>query len=78
MCFDECEAVFRPLTPYIHTYGRRDDLLSQSSHIFSALRAFDSEPVKRIFVYATGDTRGLGMAINNRLSKAAGFDIVNL
>ncbi|MBQ1434936.1 MAG: threonylcarbamoyl-AMP synthase, partial [Clostridia bacterium] len=44
----------------------------------SALRAFDSEPVKRIFVYATGDTRGLGMAINNRLSKAAGFDIVNL
>ena len=78
MCFDECADDFRALTPYIQTYGQRGDMLSQSSHIFSALRAFDAEPVEKIFVYATGDTHGLGMAINNRLSKAAGFDIVNV
>ncbi|MBQ3379165.1 MAG: threonylcarbamoyl-AMP synthase [Clostridia bacterium] len=78
MCFEEYEPLFRALTPFIHTYGRRGDMLSQSSHIFAALRAFDAEPARKIFVYADADTSGLGMAINNRLSKAAGFDIVTL
>lgn len=78
MCFDECAERFRQIGAYVHTYGSRSDMLSQSSHIFSALRAFDKDAVEHIFVYATGDVSGIGMAISNRLSKAAGFDIINL
>ena len=78
MCFDECAYKFERIASCIHTYGSRTDMLSQSSHIFSALRAFDRDDVEQIFVYATGDVSGIGMAISNRLSKAAGFDIINL
>ena len=78
MCFDECEERFSSLGAKVHAYGSKSDMMAQSAHIFAALRAFDSDDVTHIFVYATGDVSGIGMAINNRLSKAAGFDIITL
>ena len=40
-----------------------------------ALRSFDGTPVTAIFAQCPGE-EGLGLAVANRLKKAAGFQIV--
>ena len=45
--------------------------------MFDALRAFDRTDVTAIFAQCPGDA-GLGMAVANRLKKAAGFQVVAL
>ena len=43
----------------------------------SALRAFDGTAVTAIYAQCPGDA-GLGLAVANRLKKAAGFQIVDI
>ena len=43
--------------------------------MFDALRAFDSETVTEIYAQCP-DNQGLGLAIGNRLKKAAGFHVI--
>ena len=43
--------------------------------MFDALRAFDSKPVTQIYAQCP-DSQGLGLAVSNRLKKAAGFKTV--
>ena len=45
--------------------------------MFNALRAFDSLSVTAIFAQCP-DTSGLGLAVSNRLKKAAGFCMVEV
>ena len=49
----------------------------QARHIFDALRAFDHTDVPAIWAQCP-DTQGIGLAIANRLGKAAGFHIIVL
>ena len=50
--------------------GSRDDLREISNHIFKLLREFDRADVNKIVVEGVSDS-GLGLAIMNRLRKAA-------
>ena len=45
--------------------------------MFDALRAFDTTDVTAIYAQCPGDD-GLGLAIANRLKKAAGFLVIEL
>ena len=45
--------------------------------MFDALRAFDDTDVTAIFAQCPSE-EGLGLAIANRLKKAAGFQVVDL
>ena len=73
ICFDE----FAPLFPghYVERLGPSGDKGEQARHIFDALRAFDDTPVKAIWAQCP-EAAGMGLAVANRLNKAAGFHIV--
>ena len=51
------------------------DLSEQARRVFDALRRCDETPVPEIWAQCPG-SEGLGLAVGNRLKKAAGFHIV--
>lgn len=59
------------------SYGNEDDQLLQAKMLFKSLRAVDSLNVKTIYARMP-QKNGLGLAIYNRLIKAAGFEIIKL
>ena len=61
----------------VHDIGSVQDRGEQARRVFDALRAFDETDVTAIFAQCPGD-EGLGLAIANRLKKAAGFQVVDL
>ena len=75
ICFDEFAPLFG--AHYVEKLGPAADKGEQARHIFDALRAFDHTPVKAIWAQCP-DPSGLGLAIANRLNKAAGFHIVRV
>lgn len=75
ICFDEFAELF---TGYeVQPLGPSGDKTIQAQRVFDALRAFDGKDVTEILAQCP-DNRGLGLAIGNRLKKAAGFHIVDL
>ena len=70
ICFDE----FAPLFAghIVHRLGASSDKLAQSQRVFDALRTFDETKVPAIWAQCP-DSTGLGLAVGNRLKKAAGF-----
>ena len=73
ICFDEFADLFQGHE--VHTLGPAGDKLAQAQRVFDALRTFDASPVTEIYAQCP-DNRGLGLAIGNRLKKAAGFHVV--
>lgn len=75
ICFDE----FLPLFPgrEVHPLGPSWDKAEQARRVFSALRRFDGTDVTEIFAQCP-DPAGLGLAVGNRLKKAAGFHVLEL
>lgn len=73
ICFDEYADLFRGME--VHTLGPSGDKLVQAQRVFVALRTFDNSDVTEIYTQCP-DNRGLGLAIGNRLKKAAGFHVV--
>ena len=73
ICFDEFAHLFP--TQEVHTLGPSNDKLAQAQRVFDALRTFDNSDVTEILAQCP-DSRGLGLAVGNRLKKAAGFHIV--
>ena len=73
ICFDEFAHLFAGKE--VHTLGPSADKLTQAQRVFDALRTFDGSGVQEIFAQCP-DNRGLGLAIGNRLKKAAGFHVV--
>ena len=55
--------------------GARSDLSSIAHHLFEVLRSFDEQRVDVIFA-ETFPEQGIGFAIMNRLSKAAGYHFI--
>ena len=76
ICFDEFAYLFRQTHP-IKELGPAADKEEQARNIFDALRAFDHTDVTAIWAQCP-DTDGIGLAIANRLNKAAGFHIVEV
>lgn len=79
LCYEEdlsllkCDGCSDRLVPF----GSKDDLLSQASSLFDALRSFDSLSVPQIFARSTSKDE-LGLAISNRLLRACAFDRIQL
>lgn len=62
---------------YTMSLGKRDDVKEQAHRLFDCLRRFDETDVS--VIYAPVPTReGIGLAVYNRLGKAAGFEIITL
>lgn len=73
ICFDEYAPLFEG--HIIHKLGPAGDKLAQAQHVFDALRTFDGTDVTEIFAQCP-DEGGLGLAVGNRLKKAAGFHVI--
>ena len=73
ICFDEFVDRFDQQT--VECLGPSRDKRIQAQRVFDALRAFDSKDVQQIYAQCP-DSQGLGLAIGNRLKKAAGFKTV--
>lgn len=75
ICFSEYRKLFDGCA--VESIGSAEDKAEQARRIFDALRAFDETDVDAIYAQCPDD-EGLGLAIANRLKKAAGFQIVAL
>ncbi len=75
ICFSECAFQFTLRERRI--IGSSDDVQTQARRVFDALRSFDETNVTEIWAQCPDDT-GLGLAVANRLKKAAGFKVVNV
>ena len=75
ICFDEYAPLFAG--HIVHRLGSQEDKLAQAQHVFDALRTFDDTDVTAIFAQCP-DESGLGLAVGNRLKKAAGFHTVDM
>ena len=75
ICFDEYAHLFEGHV--VETIGPVNDQAAQARHIFDALRAFDHADVTEIWAQEPDDS-GIGLAVTNRLNKAAGFHIIEV
>ena len=75
ICFTEYKVLFPGRS--IHDLGPAADKEEQARRVFDALREFDHEAVTEIYAQCP-DTAGLGLAVANRLKKAAGFHVIEV
>ncbi|MDO4632554.1 MAG: L-threonylcarbamoyladenylate synthase [Eubacteriales bacterium] len=61
----------------VQSMGSRTDEVSITAHLYAVLREFDEQNVSRIYSESF-DTPDLGMAIMNRLMKAAGHQVLQV
>lgn len=76
LCFDDCADMFRGHA-VVETFGRSDDEAEQAREVFDALRRFDNTSVSEIYAQCPPST-GIGLAVANRIKKAAGFHVIDL
>lgn len=74
LCFDGEEAGLS--VPHI-TYGRRDDPEAQARQVFEALRQLDEQQATVAYT-ACPSPQGVGLAVYNRLLRAAGFEVITV
>ena len=58
------------------TYGTRREPATQAQGLFDALRTLDARGATRVFA-ACPDPEGIGLAVYNRLLRAAGFEVIS-
>ena len=75
VCFDEYAGLYAGHA--VEKLGPAADKAAQARNVFDALRAFDGTDVTAIWSQCP-DEGGIGLAISNRLNKAAGFHIIDL
>ena len=73
LCFEEDRS--RLQVPCV-MYGRRDDPSSQARGLFDALRRLDADGIDVAYAACPGQG-GVGLAVYNRLLRAAAFTIVD-
>ena len=74
LCFEGEEEFFKDKITV--TFGREDDSLSQAQRLFFALRELDEKGAKEVLV-RNPSKEGVGLAVCNRLYRAAAFRFVN-
>lgn len=74
ICYDEEKPGILGFTVSI---GKKDDLKEQARKLFDALRQVDRDDIELVFAHVP-ETRGVGLALYNRLIRAAGFEVINI
>ena len=74
LCFTGEEA---GLTVPAVSYGGRTDAAAQARHVFDALRRLDDIGAQLVYA-ACPSPEGMGLAVYNRLLRAAGFEVISL
>lgn len=75
-CFALCFEDDNVTIPKV-TFGKENDDLSQAKELFDALRKLDEMGAKKVYARIP-HTTGVGMAVYNRLIRAAAFSIIDL
>lgn len=73
LCFQGEESHF----PHAVTYGKAHDGASQAARLFDALRELDEHGAATVYARCP-ELDGMGLAVYNRLIRAAGFHLVDL
>ena len=76
LCFDDCAPRFAGAA-VVETFGPSDDAAEQAREIFDALRRFDTTDCTEIYAQCP-PADGIGLAVSNRIRKAAGFHVIDL
>lgn len=76
LCFDDCASQFMGKA-VIQTFGPSDDAQEQAREVFDALRRFDETDCTEIYAQCP-PAAGIGLAVSNRICKAAGFHVIDL
>lgn len=76
LCFDDCAQTFAGKA-VVETFGPSDDEAEQAREVFDALRRFDTTDCTRIYAQCP-PASGIGLAVSNRIQKAAGFRVIDL
>jgi len=71
------QSYFEGTMATVLAYGKKDYLYPVAQHIYDALRQFDHEQIDFILSESFPDT-GIGLAIMNRLKKAAGGNVLKV
>lgn len=74
LCFSEDEEFIS--TKYI-VYGTKSDESTLAKNVFSALRDVDNENVNSVYIHAPSKS-GVGLAVYNRLIRAAAYKVIKL
>ena len=74
ICFDED---IKNIKIDALSYGTNKDCKTLAKNVFTALREADKAGKEKIFVHAP-DTKGVGLAVYNRLLRAAAFEVITL
>lgn len=72
LCFDDDNVDIPKIT-----YGKENDDLSQAKELFDALRKIDELGAKKVYARVPS-ADGVGMAVYNRLIRAAAFNVIDL
>lgn len=75
LCFDEDRHLLKvPSVPY----GSGNDSAAQARELFDALRELDERQEIQLVYARCPEPEGVGMAVYNRLIRAAGFEVITL
>lgn len=72
LCFEDDNVTVPKIT-----YGKENDETSQAHQLFDALRTIDTTDAKKVYARVPNVT-GVGMAVYNRLIRAAAFNVIDL
>lgn len=75
LCYSEDAALIH--APCV-TMGSKDDEKQQAQELFDALRALDEIPGAKTVYAHCPSTQGVGMALYNRMIRAAAFEVIEL
>lgn len=78
LCFDEEKKLFRDSDVTVISYGKLADGAMLAHKLFGALRCFDDISPDIIYAREPKADDGIGLAIVNRLSRAAGFSRISV
>ena len=73
-----CDEDLLELSVKTLSLGRRNDYLTQARHLFDCLRRIDENGTVKTVYSRLPSTRGVGLAVYNRLIRAAGFEVIDL
>ena len=77
LTYDEHAAAYADAADVVQSCGRLAQPLEAAQRLYAALRAFDEQAVERIWAEGV-EAEGIGLALMNRLAKAAGGRVVRV